>query len=598
MSDITLSSGIRQNLLSLQQTSADLTTTQEALSTGKSVNSAADNPSAYFTSQNLTNNANQLSALLDQIGQGQQTINAATDGLTGLTSLLQQALSTAQQAQQAATGTLTYTPITGTASIGADSTQATSNTFSTTGLTAATLSTSSTTDADLTGLTVGNTLVFQVGSGTAVTATFGASDSGATFVTTAHLQSYLQTQLGTQATVTDSGSAFSVTSNSVGSNVTAVTGTGAAGATFSAPTTGAAGSTLTLTDQGGATSTLYYVASDTNANAQANGTFSDLATLVLAANAASNTDGEITASSTNGGTTLTLASTTGNAITVGGAVGTNLGFNSTAYNDNYNASLATAVGANDTLTVQIGTNAAHTLTFGTGTGQISTLAGLNTALAGFGDVTAAVTGGKLTLTPTSTGTVTVGGSAVSTFGIATSTTPVATVVTPNSTRATLQANFNGLLAQINQLAGDSSYNGVNLLAGDNLTVDFNQSGSSSLTIAGVNDDATGLGLSTLSNSEFQDNTQIDTIVSNLNAAISTVQTQTETFGTNSGVIGTRQTFETALINTLQTGASNLVAADQNQESANLLTEQTQQQLEISALSIANQANQSVLKLFG
>ena len=78
-----------------------MTTTQEALSTGKAVNSAADNPSAYFTSQNLTNTANSLSALLDQIGQGLQTINAATNGLTGLTSLLQQALSTAQQAQSA-----------------------------------------------------------------------------------------------------------------------------------------------------------------------------------------------------------------------------------------------------------------------------------------------------------------------------------------------------------------------------------------------------------------------------------------------------------------------------------------------------------------
>ncbi len=102
----------------------------------------------------------------------------------------------------------------------------------------------------------------------------------------------------------------------------------------------------------------------------------------------------------------------------------------------------------------------------------------------------------------------------------------------------------------------------------------------------------------MSANQFQDNNSITTVVANLNTAISTVQAQTETFGTNSGVIGTRQSFETALINTLQTGASNLVAADQNQESANLLTEQTQQQLEISALSIANQANQSVLKLFG
>src|ERR1700761_2285709 len=99
MSDITLTSGIRQNLLSLQQTSRDLTTTQEALATGKSVNSAADNPSAYFTSQNLTNSANSLNTLLDQIGQGLQTIDAATNGLQGITSLLQQALSTVQQAQ-------------------------------------------------------------------------------------------------------------------------------------------------------------------------------------------------------------------------------------------------------------------------------------------------------------------------------------------------------------------------------------------------------------------------------------------------------------------------------------------------------------------
>src|SRR5580698_4175602 len=101
MSDITLTAGVRANLLSLQQTSTDLTTTQQQLSTGKKVNSAADNPSSYFTSQNLTNSANSLSSLLDQIGQGQQTINAATDGLTGISSLLQQALATVQQAQQA-----------------------------------------------------------------------------------------------------------------------------------------------------------------------------------------------------------------------------------------------------------------------------------------------------------------------------------------------------------------------------------------------------------------------------------------------------------------------------------------------------------------
>ena len=101
MSDITLSQGIRQNLLSLQNTAANLTTTQEHLATGKKINTAFDNPTSYFQSQSLNNRANDLSALLDQIGQGAQTLDAANNGLTGLTSLLEQALSAVQQAQQA-----------------------------------------------------------------------------------------------------------------------------------------------------------------------------------------------------------------------------------------------------------------------------------------------------------------------------------------------------------------------------------------------------------------------------------------------------------------------------------------------------------------
>src|ERR1043166_1381214 len=91
MSDITLTAGIRQNLLSLQRTSADLTTTQEHLATGKKVNTAFDNPTSFFTSQSLTNRSNDLSALLDQIGQAQQTLDAANNGLTGLTNPLKPA---------------------------------------------------------------------------------------------------------------------------------------------------------------------------------------------------------------------------------------------------------------------------------------------------------------------------------------------------------------------------------------------------------------------------------------------------------------------------------------------------------------------------
>ena len=170
----------------------------------------------------------------------------------------------------------------------------------------------------------------------------------------------------------------------------------------------------------------------------------------------------------------------------------------------------------------------------------------------------------------------------------------------SATRTSLQSNYNTLLTQINQLAADSGYNGVNLIGGNNLQINFNETATSSLTINGVNFNSAGLGLSSVSGSttnSFFDSSQLASLVININTAITNVQSQTETFGTNASTISTRQTFTTNMINTLQTGASNLVAADQNQESANLLTEQTQQQLEISALSIANQANQSVLKLF-
>jgi flagellin len=616
MSDITLTAGIRQNLLSLQQTSADLETTQNALSTGKAVNTAADNPSAYFTSQNLTNTANSLSALLDQIGQGQQTISAATNGLTGLTSLLQQALSTAQQAQQAATGNVQYSTIAGTTAIANDTTQVTSS-FTTANviagsganpITASVQSTSEFKSAGFAQLAVGDTLTFQLGAGTTFTATFGASNAGQTFDNATGLAATLNLagdfNGGATATATVDGSGDVVlTSNDLTNNFTTSYTAGGGGtltaANFQNNTANfSLGSALTVTDQAGSSNTFYYVANNAQA---ADNTFTTNANLAATINSASNTIHSQVTGTANGGGTITLASANNDSLTFGGAIATGLGFATSPYENNYNAQIA-AFSAGSTLTVQVGANATHTVTFGTGAGEVSTKTALSAALGAYTDISGAFNSGNdLVFTPTTTSPVTIGGTAGSVTGLGLNlgvTTPTATVLTQSSTRSTLQTNYNGLLTQLNQLAGDSSYNGVNLLAGNNLIVDFNQSGTSSLTIAGVNFNAQGLGLSSLTANQFQDNNSISTVIGNINAAISSVQAQTETFGTNSGVITTRQSFETALINTLQTGASNLVAADQNQESANLLTEQTQQQLEISALSIANQANQSVLKLFG
>ena len=155
-----------------------------------------------------------------------------------------------------------------------------------------------------------------------------------------------------------------------------------------------------------------------------------------------------------------------------------------------------------------------------------------------------------------------------------------------------------MLSQIDQLASNSSYNGVNLLNGDNLKVTFNETGTSSLTIQGVDLNSTGLGLNQISGNGFQDNNVITNTLNNITTALTTLRSQASTFGSNLSTVQTRQDFTTNLINTLQTGSDNLVLADTNEEGADLLALQTRQQLSTTALSLSAQADQNVLKLFG
>ncbi len=96
---ITLTAAMRANLLSLQSTGSELSTTQLALSTGNKVNSALDNPVNFFAAQSLNTRASALSALLDGMGQGIQTIQAANQGLTTLTTLVNQLTSIANTAK-------------------------------------------------------------------------------------------------------------------------------------------------------------------------------------------------------------------------------------------------------------------------------------------------------------------------------------------------------------------------------------------------------------------------------------------------------------------------------------------------------------------
>jgi flagellin len=104
MSGIVLSAAVRQNLLSLQDTAALLSTTQNRLATGNKVNSALDNPTNFFTAQGLNNRASDINNLLDSIGNGVQVLQAANTGLTSLQKLVDTAKSIANQVLQAPTG--------------------------------------------------------------------------------------------------------------------------------------------------------------------------------------------------------------------------------------------------------------------------------------------------------------------------------------------------------------------------------------------------------------------------------------------------------------------------------------------------------------
>ncbi|MBN9332773.1 flagellin [Devosia sp.] len=173
----------------------------------------------------------------------------------------------------------------------------------------------------------------------------------------------------------------------------------------------------------------------------------------------------------------------------------------------------------------------------------------------------------------------------------------------NSVRANLSKQFNELRDQLDKLADDSSFNGINLLRGDKLKITFNESGTSSIDIQakdangnvrGIN--ASNLGVNSLDAEDLDTDEKIDAFLSKLSSALTELRPQASSFGSNLSSVENRQSFTKNMINTLETGAANLTLADTNEEAANLLALQTRQQLSSSALSMASQQDQAVLQL--
>ncbi len=786
MADITLSKAVRSNLLNLQSTASQLAKTQERLATGLKVNSALDNPTNFFTSSSLNSRAGDLSRLLDAVGNATQTIEAANNGLTAITSLVESAQATARQALQT-TGQTTVNEVVGSTSATFNPTAYTtvSGDNDTTGTSAGVIAADaaadigffdiaedSTTISDintaalgaagdssdtLDGLTSaladGDYVTFTVNG---VDYTLNITDDGATGAartgdatagyaidldqdaTLAETDDVLNTLLsGSGMSVADDGDStytFSFDStvdvvslaasgansadlaafglDAVGADYTGTTGdtgdrllarnsafqtflaangngdtiaVGLAGSTVGTLTLGAVAASSQISTKQGLLDALNAMSGISASNAGGGGditvtnsdsndadssitlTFGDSATQTFAsADVSSDYDSTsalvttatavnlLTQSKVSQGDTIDIKVGSSATLTVTFGTGTNQVSTLGELNEKL-ASLAggaasvdsrgeinitsdragdpivlsgttatlssfgltssetsamidgTNIASGDKLNIQVGTNSELTITFGTGTGQVNTLAELETALGNLAGGTAEIDGetGAITVTATngsdsivisSTNSSDVAKAAVaSSFGLSAGTTTATT--TDSSSRTTLEAQYNDLMNQINELAEDASFNGVNLLNGNDLNVVFNEDASSTLDIQGVTFNYSGLGLSRVASGSFQTDTNIDDVLTALDSAISSLRSQATTFGSNLSVVETRQDFTKEMINTLETGAANLTLADTNEEAANLLALQTRQQLSSTALSLASQADQNVLRLF-
>jgi len=476
-SGITLSAGVRQNLLSLQNTAELMSATQNRLATGKKVNSALDNPSNFFTASSLQSRGNDLSSLLDSMATGIKTLEAADNGITSITKTVESMQSTLRQARQ---------------------------------------------DKSF------QTASYSINLGTTPAGTEKLSFSG----------------------------------GSVGSTAIDV------GLTNSTMTTAAAVGTVALADNG----KQFTVSDGTTATADitlATGdTVDDIVTKINAATTTANNG--IVASNDNGKIKLTSTSNAAiavaNGTTTGGA--TVLGFGALAHEAKSVDDVVSAIGANALLA---------------------------------GKVTASSDGGKLRITNNSLGDLTVGGA--SSAGVIDGSASTADIG-GNETRKSLVKQFNELRDQLNKTADDSGYNGVNLLRKDALKLTFNETGTSTMEIQ-VKDssdqamaiDADALDIDSALDADFNSDDAIDAKLAGLGDALGTLRSQSSSLGSKLSIVQNRQDFTKSMINTLQTGADGLVLADSNEEAANLLALQTRQQLSSTALSMAAQADQAVLRLF-
>jgi flagellin len=164
----------------------------------------------------------------------------------------------------------------------------------------------------------------------------------------------------------------------------------------------------------------------------------------------------------------------------------------------------------------------------------------------------------------------------------------------------LVTQYNGLRTQIDNLATDATYQGLNLVNStgtSSLVVSFSNLTTSQLTVASVDLRVASTALNISAAASFSLTSNIDASITQLDAAITTLRGNGQTLGSNVALLQARLDFTKNYVDVLDSGAGKLTLADITEEGANLVALQTRQQLGINGLSFAGQSEQNILALF-
>ncbi len=648
MSDVTLSKAVRANLLNLQKTAAQLGRTQERLASGLRVNSALDNPTNFFTASSLNSRAADMNALLDAMSNGIQTIEAADNGLTAITKNLESMVSTLTQARQdksfkaaayeissSATGNISFsggavgtTPI--SIALGTGTSSPTAGTSISNGFTSFTLETGTaptapvlTSDQAFAALDVSNgdeTYAFTVSDDGGVstvaitlnTAVDTAGNGNGTIELSEAISS-INTQLATDGTTTIRARDSLTTPGRIEFYDTTNTGAAATIDLSDVTTGGTTPSAVTSLwsngrpqATGAATGTPDSIAFNINVDGAGVVPVTLTAAQVAAIGNNDQVVDDITEYQALLQAGLTAAGVTGVTLSNDG---TNVTFRSNAAGTSSSVVItgATANNNNATTALAIGNTGLDSTTeaggAATGGPALRTVDELVSAINNDTNlktaIRASIDNGKLRIENLSTTELTITGYNATSSSIDGS--AGTTAIGGNTVRADLATQYNTLIDQLDKFSDDASFNGVNLLRGDKLKITFNETSTSEIDIQTKDGNAinsANLGVRTsMTAADLDADTAIEGFIVQVKNALRTVRSQASAFGSNLSVVENRQDFTKHMITTLETGASNLTLADTNEEAANLLALQTRQQLSSTALSLASEADQNVLRLF-